>query len=172
MKLKHLFIFIPLLILAEGVIYLAWPDLLTANNSTTGIPDRTEILNQGSGVGSPQSDTPDNPHFIAYYFHGTVRCPTCLSIEAYAKEAIEDAFPEKLELGDLEWKAVNTDEAPNVHFVSEFNLDFSTLIFAELENGKARRWEKQEKVWELVYDKEAFMEYVTSQARIFMEAAN
>ena len=33
---------------------------------------------------------------IAYYMHGKVRCPTCMSIEAYAKEAVETGFGDDL----------------------------------------------------------------------------
>lgn len=171
MTSRKLFMFIPLLVIAGGVIYLVLPDILTVNKSTSDIPGQSKTSNKEPGVGSPQSDKPATPQFIAYYFHGTVRCPTCLSIEEYAKEAIEATFPEKLELGDLEWRAVNTDEASNAHFTTDFNLEFSTLIFAEVDNGKMHRWEKQEKVWDLVYNKEAFMEYVGSQASIFMGEA-
>ena len=31
---------------------------------------------------------------IAYYFHTNTRCSTCMKIEAYSKEAIEQGFAE------------------------------------------------------------------------------
>ena len=57
---------------------------------------------------------------IAYYFHGNVRCPTCLKIEAYSQEALEKAFPEQLDSGQIEWQAINTDEVWNAHFHPRF----------------------------------------------------
>ena len=38
---------------------------------------------------------------IAYYFHGSFRCPTCYNLEQYAKEAIEDNFQDELDKGIL-----------------------------------------------------------------------
>lgn len=163
-----MFIVIPLLLVAGGVTYLVCPDRLNVNKSTPDIPGQSETTSQESEEGSPFNVTQGSPKFIVYYFHGTVRCPTCLSIEEYAKEAIKAAFPDKLELGDLEWKPVNTDESVNAHFTTDFNLQFSSLIFAEVVNGKVLRWENKEKIWELVFDKEAFVEYIKSQARKFM----
>src|ERR1017187_332924 len=44
---------------------------------------------------------------IAYYFHGTVRCETCLKIEKQAKEAIERRFQTELDAQRLVFKPVN-----------------------------------------------------------------
>ncbi len=151
-----------------SVVFVFWPEVLTANRSTADNPGQSNVLDEESDVTSKQSDTPDTHKYIAYYFHGDARCPTCLNIEAYSKEAIEAAFPEKLELGDLEWRSVNTDEDSNSHYKTDFKLEFSSLVFAEFTDGKVLRFENQEKVWELAHDKETFVKYVESQAKKFM----
>jgi len=39
---------------------------------------------------------------VVYYFHGTMRCPTCYKLEQYSKEAIETNFKDALASGKLE----------------------------------------------------------------------
>ena len=39
------------------------------------------------------------PRFVAYYFHGNMRCATCRKLEAYSEEAITKGFAE-----DLPWR--------------------------------------------------------------------
>ena len=59
---------------------------------------------------------------IAYYFHGGVRCPTCHKMEQYTKEVIEKNFKDELDKGLLVFKAINTDEKENKHFVNDYHL--------------------------------------------------
>ncbi len=168
MTLKVYLTLILIFLVAGSVSFVFWPDVLPANRSTSDNPGQSNVLDEESDVTSIQSDIPDTPKYIAYYFHGDARCPTCLNIEAYSKEAIDAAFPEKVELGDLEWRSVNTDEDSYSHYKTDFQLEFSSLIFAEYIDGKVLRFENQEKVWELIHDKETFVKYVESQARKFM----
>jgi hypothetical protein len=108
---------------------------------------------------------------IAYYFHGNVRCPTCLKIEAYSQEALEKAFPEQLASGQLEWQAINTDEVWNTHFIEDFSLQFSSLVIASASGAATKEWKNLEKVWNLVGDKEAFLEYVQTETTPFLEGS-
>ena len=70
--------------------------------------------------------------FVAYYFHRTMRCPTCLSIEKQAREAIEAGFAGELEDGTVAWQAVNIEEPGNEHFEKDFELTSSALVLVEM----------------------------------------
>jgi hypothetical protein len=165
---KKIFTFVLLLFVAGSVVHLVRNEISSADKAAANLPDRSATTNQGRESVSPENNQTAEARFVAYYFHGNVRCPTCRAIEAYGKEAVEAAFPDKLESGDLEWKAVNTDEVWNAHYMTDFNLQFSSLILAEQANGETLRWVNLEKVWELVHDKESFMDYVQSSAITFM----
>ena len=100
---------------------------------------------------------------IAYYFHRTLRCQTCLAIEQNAKEAIETAYSDALDDGRLVWQPVNYQASGNEHFEKDFALDTSTLVLVEMQNGKQVRWKKLPEVWELVGDLAKFQEYVWAE---------
>ncbi len=97
---------------------------------------------------------------IVYYFHGTRRCRTCRTIEAYAKEAVEGRYGAQIESGELEWKVVNVDEPDNGHFVEDFGLVSSSLVVVKLDDGRVTRHQILQDAWTLVRDKPRFIEYV------------
>ena len=102
---------------------------------------------------------------LVYYFHGTVRCATCRTIEAYAREAVTDAFAADLEARRIGWQALNVDEPANQHFVRDFQLYTRSVVVVDARNPK--RFKVLERVWELVRDKPAFQKYVEQEIRDF-----
>jgi hypothetical protein len=105
---------------------------------------------------------------MAYYFHRTLRCKTCLSIEGQAKEVIETGFSGELANGLLAWRAVNIETPGDEHFQQDFEIDRQTLMFVEMRDGKAVRTTKLERVWDLVEDPVAFQEYVWTEMQTFL----
>ena len=106
---------------------------------------------------------------IVYYFHGNVRCPTCLKFEAYAHEALQAAFPEELKSGSLEWRLVNVDESFNEHFVLDYMITTRSLVIADVRDGKQVQWKNLPKIWELVGNKPEFFKYVMEETRAYLE---
>ena len=132
-------------------------------------------------IASPESGTPGEAEstsaqrneqagrkLIAYYFHRTQRCRTCLTIEAYAEEALKDAFPGALKTGELEWRALNVEESANEHFVGEYEITSSALVLVDTQNGEEQEWRNLERVWELVDDELTFKAYVETEALAFL----
>jgi hypothetical protein len=106
--------------------------------------------------------------YIAYYFHRTIRCPTCLSIEKQSQEAIELSYNGELSAGTLEWHAVNIEEPGNEHFEKDFALERQSLTLVELQGAEVHRHKKLERVWELVEDPYGFQEYVVTEVALFL----
>ena len=105
---------------------------------------------------------------IAYYFHRTFRCPSCLAIEALSLEALQSAFGPLLRDGTLEWLPINIDESGGEDFVNQFNLGTSSLVIADMQNGKQARWKKLDKVWELKNYRNAFVKYVQDEVAAYL----
>ena len=105
---------------------------------------------------------------VAYYFHGNFRCITCRTIEAYSEEAITKGFADELASGRLAWRVVNTDEPENKHFVRDFELVTKSLVLVEYRDGKVTRRENLQQIWQLVRDKERFLDYVRTLTRKFL----
>jgi hypothetical protein len=105
------------------------------------------------------------PRAIVYYFHGSTRCTTCKTIEAYAHETVAAAFGGDLKAGSLEWKVVNVDEPANQHFVRDYQLYTRSVVVVDARDPK--RFKVLDRVWQLVGDKAAFQRYVEQEVRAF-----
>lgn len=119
-----------------------------------------------STAASQASETPRK--FIAYYFHRTIRCATCLSIERQSREAIELVYGGELSAGRLEWHAVNIEEPGNERFEKDFELQTQSLVLVESASDRVTRWKLLPKVWELVEDPYGFQEYVVGEVALFL----
>lgn len=92
------------------------------------------------------------PKVIAYYFHLTVRCTTCRTIDR----------------GRLEWQVVNVELPENEHFVKDYQLFTKSVVLVHIANGKQQSHKTLNDVWELVGDKARFQAYVDKEVRGYL----
>jgi hypothetical protein len=113
--------------------------------------------------------TPAGQHkVIVYYFHTNTRCSTCIKIEQYSKEAIEQGFPRELKNGALEMRIVNYEQPENRHFMNDYKLVSKSLVLVNLVNGKQTKWTNLRLVWQLTGRKDAFLNYVRKEVRVYL----
>ena len=165
MKVKSVIAGFLLLFVAASVVYLAVGDSLARTESSPENDDTTVPVMTISSTEDVGRLEEAQHRIIAYYFHGTSRCPTCRTIEQYAHEALETGFPKELQSGTLEWLAVNVEESQYQHFVSDYQLHTRSLVLVEMEGETQVRWKNLDQIWELVGNKDAFISYVQSETR-------
>ncbi len=110
-------------------------------------------------------------YVVAYYFHGTMRCPTCHKLEQYSKEAIEINLNDALASGKLEFKVVNVEDKGNEHYASDYRLYTKSLILSLVKDGKRIKWKNLDKIWEYVGNKQRFIDYIKNEVANFLKEA-
>ena len=129
----------------------------------------TVALVSAGALSSFAADMPSGNKVIAYYFHGNFRCPTCYKLEQYSKEAIDANFKAELASGKLTFKAINTDEKGNKHFVNDYQLYTKSLVISLVKDGKEVKSKNLTKIWDYVGNKQKFFDYVTSEINNFLK---
>ena len=114
------------------------------------------------------SAQPASHNVVAYYFHTNTRCDTCIKIEAYSHEAIEEGFKTELQNGTLELRVVNYEEPENRHYIKDYKLVSKSLILVNEVDGKQTEWTNLKLVWQLVKNKEPFLNYVRREVRNYL----
>ncbi len=109
---------------------------------------------------------------VAYYFYTDYRCPTCLKIEKFSKEAIEQYFSKELQQGKLTFKSVNIDDPENAHYIQDYQLSFKSLVVASYVGGKQTAWKNLTLVWEYVGDRDKFFQYLKDETAKFLSETN
>ena len=101
----------------------------------------------------------------AIFFHGETRCPTCRKIEDYAHQALQEAFPDQIRKGDIEWRTANYDDPAKKQLAVNYKVYSSTVVLVRVAEGTTTDWRNLEQVWEFVDDEDAFKQYVQAEAR-------
>jgi hypothetical protein len=109
---------------------------------------------------------------VVHYFHRTLRCQTCLTIESLARYDVLDRLADEVDAGLLAWRLVNFEAEANAAFVEEFGLVGPSLIVTRSAGGEVVAWERLDRTWELYGDVEAFDAYVLEAVGRFLEAAS
>jgi len=156
------------------------PALESAQNSADDDADIQEVAEhdeEGASAANAASETVAKPEgatkvprtVVAYYFHRTQRCKTCLTMEAYARDAIREGLTDSVDSGELAWRAVNVEEPEHEHFVKQYDLYASALVMVEMEGDEVKRSKNLEQIWDLVGDESKFKAYVRDEALAFLE---
>ena len=83
---------------------------------------------------------------------------------------MHSALGDYLDDGILQWRVVNIDEPANRHFIQDFQLVTRSVVLAEYRDGKVVRSKNLDQVWQLVRDKQRFVDYVQSETKAFLAA--
>ena len=128
--------------------------------------------NRSIGNGDGHDTNAPSRKVVVYYFHGNFRCETCEKFEAYNNEAIPTAFQAELKSGKLEWRNVNINAPGNDHFVKDYNLTTEQVIVSEFVHGKQTRWKDLFKIWDMVKNKQAYVNYIVSETKVYLNGTS
>jgi hypothetical protein len=106
---------------------------------------------------------------VAFYFHRKDRCPSCESIEAGAKEAVEAVFSAQLQDGRLQWRSVDYEESGNEHYVTDYKIEAPCLVLVKMKDDKAVEWRSLPEVWQFVTDRPALVKFVQRNVQEFLD---
>jgi len=106
----------------------------------------------------------NNTKYVAYYFHPTARCKSCLNLESFMKELIDTKYTRD----GFQFKEVNIDEKENEHYKKDFDLKFSSVILVKFEKDKQIKWKILDSIWSYTNDKEKFFNYAEKEITDFL----
>ncbi len=117
---------------------------------------------------SPMATNAAEHQVIAYYFHGTVRCETCLLIEKLAKNVVEQEITAELATNRLVFTPVNYELPENAHFLTDYKLPCPSLVLVKRRDGEGDTWRLLGDTWQLVEHPLQLNEYISSEVRSFL----
>ncbi len=113
-------------------------------------------------------DQPKAIQVIAYYFHNTIRCKTCLKIERTAREAMEEVFAADFASGKLVWQSLNMEKPENEHFVYDYRLAMPSLVLVLTEKETEVDWKRLDDTWTHIRDEDKFIVYVVEETKAYL----
>ena len=172
MKAKHAITAVLLFFVVGSIAYMIIEERKGSSTPSDPAAENASLQTQSN---PPPAENPDRMparQVTVYYFHGDVRCPPCHKLEDYAREAVETGFAEELGSQMVQWKAVNVDQPQNAHFVKDYQLITKSVILSETVDGKEAAWQNLDKIWDLVGNKDVYMDYIRTSLRNFLKDAH
>jgi hypothetical protein len=108
--------------------------------------------------------------YVAYYFHRTARCFTCLKIENAAHDVIFRDFADQLHEGRFLFVPTDVEAPENEHFIKDYDLVSQALVLVKHDGGKVERSRNLDRIWDLVGDSAQFDQYVHDEVARFLGA--
>jgi hypothetical protein len=106
---------------------------------------------------------------VAYYFHGKLRCKTCVGMEGMTADVLKTDLPAQLKDRTIDWRVVNYDDEANEHFIEDFQLVGPSLVLVELAGGRQVRYRNLDRIWQLAHQEDEFKQYVRVQITAFLK---
>jgi hypothetical protein len=136
----------------------AWSITKIASNKRQDSVIKQDVVDMQQNKSARQSE-----RVAVYYFHGDIRCKTCLTIESMAKDAVEEIYASDIAQGRVEWEIVNFDKPENEHFIDDFELPGSSLLLAYYNLDQLTNWKILQDVWFNYHDVEEFNKYINDE---------
>lgn len=139
--------------------------LATMSSCSAGDNGETKAETTDSKVTNehPETTAENGEVLRVYYFHTSYRCPSCLKIERYTKEAVEDSFEVALENGSMDFKQINIEEKGNEHYADDYKLYTKSVVLSEKIDDTEKEWKNLDQVWELLRNEDKFKSYIVSE---------
>ncbi|MBW2566518.1 MAG: hypothetical protein JRE24_06485 [Deltaproteobacteria bacterium] len=151
-----------------AVIFLAIFGIILAGITVAQSKEAPQVASEQQRSERLLESNASGREIIVYYFHGTYRCPSCLQIEDWSFDAIQERFAQELEQETIIWKTIDVDKPENRHLVEAYQVSTQALIIVEMTGKKEKRYKNLGKVWEYLSDQQAFYEYVTHEINKFL----
>jgi hypothetical protein len=103
---------------------------------------------------------------VVYYFRTNFRCPTCMKLETYTREAVEKHFADEVKRGEVLFVMLNVEEEPNAHFIRDYSLKTKSVVLAS--PAHKDRWKNLDQIWKRVGDKEGYLQYIREELKGFL----
>jgi len=92
------------------------------------------------------------------HFHGTNQCFSCITVGKFALKTIQERFPKEYKNGTIVFYDINAELPENRDTVIKYQARGSSLFVNAIANGQDQI-EEDVRVWRLVTDEQAFMNY-------------
>ncbi|MCH5235855.1 MAG: thioredoxin [Muribaculaceae bacterium] len=96
--------------------------------------------------GKPQKDRDPNKvintselasdHVEVIYFHGGMRCASCVAMEKFGKQAIDSVFPKELQNGSLIFRSIDLMAPEGEKLGDKYEVASSSFLIIEFKDGE------------------------------------
>ena len=147
-----------LALVVGSLIYMAYTEFSGRTNAKVMLPDEASVTAATK--------------LIVYYFSEGKECFTCEQIPAFTHEALTKDFAAEMSSGVIVWRTIDVDEPKFLNYTAKTEIYTKSIVIARVQDGKQLDWRNLDRVWDLVYDKQGFIDYIRTELRTELDSAS
>ena len=105
-----------------GALFISISLLFACNNNQGNNADKQKVT-------ASEDVSLDAGTIQVYYFHGSIRCETCVSVDENTHQYLKELFPDSMDNGDIIFKSINIDKNERPDLVEKYQIYGQTLLF-------------------------------------------
>ena len=94
--------------------------VFACNNSNSGSIKKTDKI---------ANDSINENTIFVYYFHGSIRCHTCVSVDENTHKYLNELFSDAIKKGKIKFYSINIDKNERADLVKKYKIWGQTLLF-------------------------------------------
>ena len=99
----------------------------SGSNKTDSTKDEVAIASTHENTSV--NNTTDTSTIYVYYFHGSIRCHTCVSVDEDTHKYLKEFYPEMFDNGKMIFQSLNADEDERLDLIKKYKIWGQTLLF-------------------------------------------
>lgn len=96
------------------------------------------------------------------YFHASARCASCIKLEEYVEETVNEFFQTEIVSGTISFQKINVDLLENKEIANKFEAVSSSLKINEIYD-ESDHIEEDTRAWRYLGDKDGFKNYLKNK---------
>jgi len=159
-----------LTIMFKTFLLLFFIGLIVAAYCDKTSTDQKKNTQKGNLTVATQKKTDATQQIKVFYFYTSYRCHTCIMLERFTKDAIQEAFADVLKDEKLTIETYNIEVKKNEHFIKKYSLITKSVIVSKHINGKEIEWKNLDKIWTLVRNENKFKKYIKDEVQAYLNS--
>jgi len=113
---------------------------------------------------------PSTNSFVkVFYFHGPIRCHTCLQIENEIKMTLNQKFDKEMKNKKIVFECIDYVSDTTNNYEKQYNLENQALIIAKFENNKQVKWKNLDKIWKFTGNFDKMSRYISNEINDYLK---
>jgi hypothetical protein len=108
---------------------------------------------------------------LAYYFHRTLRCHSCLLMETTVAREIEEHFSRQIQEGQVVWTSVDIEDPSAEALRQQLDVRSNGWVLARVEHGVYKDSKSLDKLWGLLGRPDDFSKCVVDEVNACLSGA-
>lgn len=103
--------------------------VISCNGENKSDTNSTGLVKANDSINERNNSNADSDTIYVYYFHGSIRCKTCVSVDENTHRYLQEFYSDKFKNGTMVFQSLNADKDERLDLIKKYKIWGQTLLF-------------------------------------------